>query len=425
MCWLRRLALALAFLLGASSAWAARIFTNGIETNNLSATSGTEWSTTSAGTPTVVTTPVHSGTYALEVNPSAATEWQRMTQTADTAGTYWTRFYVRFSSLPAATTRIYTNASTTTGTNNHYLEVNSSGNFILTNVPTSGTITSTTQAVAGTWYAIGIHHVISDTAGALDLQINCNAEGTPITTGDTLNTNVGRWFVGVEASGTITAYYDDFVVNDETGSAPFNTWSACPANLYMLEAASDNTVVWTKTGANCSGTTNTDCVDDEPGLPDETSGYVRVTTTGQVDRLNTTTFSGGPDADDDIITIFVNARVGGAGTTGTNNGNLDLWDQTGSKTAGPTAPMFDVSGWKDPADPTCTGCGYRLTFDAGTRVKADIEAFDWGYETSGTINASTGANVTALWVMVEWAAAAPPTCTAGLNLTLLGVGGCP
>ncbi len=415
--------ISLAILLIASNSFADRLWTNGVETNNLSATSQTEWSTSSQATPTVVTTPVHSGTYALEINPSAATEWQRFTQTGDTAGEYWTRFYIRFSSLPAATTRIYTNASTTTGTNNHYLEVNSSGNFILTNVPTSGTITSTTQAVANTWYAIGIHHVISDTVGALDLQIDCNAEGTPITTGDTLNTNVGRWFIGVEAAGTITAYYDDIVVNDEqtNDSAIFRTWSACPANLYMLEAASDNTVVWTMTGANCTGTTRTNCVDDEPGLPDDLSGYNRVTTTAQVDRLDTTTFSGGPDADDNIISVWINARTGGAGTTGTDSGNLALWDQAGSKTAGPTAAMYDVNGWKDPADPTCTGCDYRLAFDAGSRVKADIEAFDWGYETTGTINGTTGANVTALWVMVEWATAeAPPACA--LSIALMGVG---
>jgi hypothetical protein len=407
---LRRFALISLILSLPVQVFAARRTTNGVETNNLSTTSVTEWSTTSSGTPTVVTTPVHSGTYALEINPSASTEWMRFTQTADTAGTYWTRFYFRCSALPGANTRIYTNASTTTGTNNHQLVLNTTGTLVLTNVPTAGTITSTTTLAANTWYSIGIKHLLSDTVGTLELFIDGTSEGTPIATGDTLNLNVGRWFMGVESSGTITAYYDDIIVNDETGSAPFNDAPTWVSKLAMLKPTSDNTVTFTKTGANCSATTITDCVDDEPGLPDETSGYAAcLTCTSKVDQLNPTTLPAEVTSDADMISVDVRARMGGLSTVGTNTGRLKLWDESAAITNGPTVNVCDVNGWRDPGDSTATGwVGFAL--DLGTRTKANVDTFDWGYE---AVSTNQTCAVTALWAMVEWIEAAAPGTSTG------------
>jgi len=408
--------------LPASPVLANRLHTVGFETNNISSTSTTELSTITTGTPTIVTSPVHSGTYSVEINPSASSESAKISLTGRTLGTIWLHFYVYFTALPPSTTaEIFASWDGGLSAENWRIELTSAGALSLYNDPTATRINATTTIQTGQWYEIGVEHVISNTAGSLELQVDCQSEGTPLTSVDTLATNVGAWNIG--QWGTFTAYYDDIVTNDQNSAqgSKFATWPACPDNLYMLKPASDNSVTWAKNGANCSGTTNTDCVDDEPGTPDDASGYVSTSTNGAEDRLNSTTFSGGPDSDDTIISLVEVARFGGSSASGTNTGRLLFWDETGSQGVGTSGPVCDINGWTASHNPIATN-GTHFVFDPGSRHKADIEAFDWGYE---PVQVSGSCRVTSLWVMVEWASYEAAGCTAGLNLPLLGVGGCP
>jgi hypothetical protein len=68
----------------------ARIFQDGFESGDFSAWTGI------VGSPTIVTSPVHHGTYAMECDASG--EYARQTLAAQT--TVFTRFYLRFNALP-------------------------------------------------------------------------------------------------------------------------------------------------------------------------------------------------------------------------------------------------------------------------------------------------------------------------------------
>jgi hypothetical protein len=170
-------------------------------------------------------------------------------------------------------------------------------------------------------------------------------------------------------------------------------------------------VAWTKNGVNCSGTTNSDCVDDVPGTPDDLSGYNEATAAA-TDRLNTTGLGAEVPSDADIISVTVLARFGGDSTAGTRQCRVSIWDETGTKTQGPVTSLCDINGWN------VMGTNDRLVFDAGTRTKADINDpdFDIGYEWIAATN-----RVTALWANVEWIEApAAPSC--GTRMSLTGVG---
>jgi hypothetical protein len=193
----------------------------------------------------------------------------------------------------------------------------------------------------------------------------------------------------------MNAFMDDFAINDATGT--FQTGYPGPGKIAMTKPASDNTVTWTKTGANCSGTTNTDCVDDLPGAPDDASGYNN-TSTVQTDRLNSTALPAEVPSDADIILVDVYARLGGSSTTGTNTARVALWDESATKTVGPTYAGCDTTTW------VVMTTADHLVLDAGTRTKANMDSFDLGYE---PVSLNQTCRATALWANVEWQPAPP------------------
>ncbi|HEY5988351.1 MAG TPA: hypothetical protein VIV12_18535, partial [Streptosporangiaceae bacterium] len=295
--------------------------------------------------------------------------------------------------------------------------------FNCRNVVTATDSTDTTTLSTGTWYRVELSVTIADSPnGSVECRFYTGDSTSPfgtqtISATDTLTTNIQRFGVGVSQSCSSNCgevYVDDVAWNDTSGS--FQTSWPGPGKIAMVKPGSNDTVTWTKTGANCSGTTNTDCVDDEPGLPDDLSGYNR-TTTVQTDRFNITTITG-PDADDDMILIHVMGRSGGASATGTNTAAYSVWTDGGAKTSGATTAICDINGW------TAVNLNWAgaVVLDLGSAVKSAVQSYDVGIT---GVQFSQGCNTTSIWANVEWIDFTPPVCTAGLNLTMLGIGGCP
>lgn len=414
---LRRLLLVVALALP-NEAWANRLFTSGAETNNFLQT---EWNATT-GSPAFVTTPVHSGTYSIGLTLSASAAFFRSDlPTSVTTGTFHVRFYVRFASDPDAFATLFDAKSSADATQVSVVLLDGAPDNLKLDIESSpGSATCPTAISLDTWYRLELEFVLSDTVGSLHLKAYVGDEPTTtfcdisLTNQDTLATDFQRSVFGIPQSVTATSYWDDFALNDAAGT--FQTSWPGPASIALMEPASDDTVTWTKTGANCSGTTNTDCVDDEPGTPDDLSGY-NETATVQTDRLNSTTLTG-PDADDDITLVDLYVRVGGATTTGSSTFRLSLWDEAGVETngGGSTTACDRAAGWAPPAWSSAS----HLAFDPGADVKATVESYDMGYEPSALSGASQRCRVTSLWANVEWLAAAPPA--AKRRKTLLGAG---
>jgi len=417
---MRKLALVLVLLLLAAPARADRLFTTGFETNN---SIQTEW-TTSTGSPTFVTSATvapHSGTYSLQNSSSAAQEFLRRDMTASvTTGTRYFGGYIRYSSITTADAiQVLTESSG--GVNSWELrisDISSNKRFRLRNVPTSANSDCSNNLAVDIWYRWEVRWVISDTVGEVELRTftgdstsaDCTVQIGALNV-DTLGTNWIRLYIGYDASQTETVYHDDVGINDTAGTFQ-NAWLG-PRKIAFTEPTSDDTVTWVKTGANCSGTTNTDCVDDEPGLPDDLSGYNR-TTTAQTDRFNLSTISG-PDSDDDMILIDVVGRTGGASATGTNTASYSVWDDGGAKTSGTVGAICDINGWQTV---TINGDAH-IVADLGTKVVATVQSYDLGVTASSI---AQGCNTTAIWANVEWIDLTPPVGGCSNFIALLGAG---
>jgi hypothetical protein len=390
-------------------AYAERIFTSGFETNNFAAT---EWTGTT-GSPTIQGTTVHAGSYSMRSNQGAGAALhhaRRSLAAADTSGTYWVSFYVRIDDAPDTFPQsiwIWGNGnSSNNGSGPIHIKLVNGPKLRLTNTLTSTDTDGSTALSLNTWYEVSLKVVLGDSPnGSAELKLNGNVEASQTST-DTLDGANGfnKFFIGVgnstdAASANYDLFFDDVRINDEQGSV-FNDYATTGSRIALVKPGSNDTVTWTKTGANCSGTTNTDCVDDAPGTPDDSSGYNSSSTANDEERLNLTTLPGEVPNDADMILMHVFDRWDGNGTTGTRQGRMLVWDEGGVQTNGPTHSRCDVAAgnWSIPT------LAQDITFDLGTRTKANVNGFDVGYE---PLNSSE-CRVTAIWANVEWVEASAP-----------------
>jgi hypothetical protein len=375
---------------------ADRLITSGHETN---ATTTTEWTATS-GTFALDTATVHSGVYSMRYNLSAQQGYVNRLITTQTSGTLYTRFFARWTTLPSSATPSLLENSGSGGTTLS-VKVIGGGSPVLRlgNGTTGTTALMTTVLSTSVWYRIEVSHVLLDAGGSMELRLYSDMGAIPletvsITGEDTLRTNVTQFYFGsLGGNSTQDFYMDDIVLNTSAGVAPFNTWAG-GTKFALLKPTSNSSVTWTRAGANCSGTTNADCVDDEPGTPDDASGYATSSTANNEDRLNVASLPSEIPSDADMISLTVYDRWDGNGTTGTRQGRHLIWDEAGAQTNGPTHTRCDVTAgsWSIATPSQIT------VLDLGTRSKANVGSFDLGYEPLNTAEC----RVTAIWGNVEW-----------------------
>lgn len=421
-------------LLLAAPALADRIHESGFESNTGFATTD-EW-TAYANTANMsyVASPLHSGSYTLRVNASAANSYAQWNLPADdTSGTYFMRLYWRAAEWPQNGQGIFSTQSNTGTTSQEIRFVSATPTLeVFNNASTpTGTATCGNTISLNTWYRLELRVIVSDTVGEVQFKVftgesttaDCDVSIGAANT-DTLSTGYRRFRYGDDTNDTYDVFYDDTCINDETGS--FQTSWCGPGYIALLTTASDDAAgtPWTNSGANCSGTTDEDCVDEIPGAAaDDVSGYIASpTTANQIERFNKGSLAESIAADSDMVLVHLYGRVGGASNSGTRTMRLKLWDEAGTGTNGPGNPSSlgcDVAATWAVVQPS-----YDLVFDLGTRSKADVNDADFDIGVENTT--AHECRATALWANVEYKdAPAAPSCTAGLNLPLVGVGGCP
>lgn len=386
----------------------ARLFTCGFE--EYSGASAivdltTMWSAV-VGSPTYVATSPHSGTYCLECAPAATAPYvRRYLPSGDTAGTYYTRFYVKVVAAGSdASYRLVARCISNGSALNWGIRYkHSTQQFNLINGVDSANSDWSGTVQADTWYRIEIEHKLLDSGGSITAYCYEGDSTTPsgtwsALTGDTLNTNAYAWeFLGVNlASGGCTIRFDDIAINDETTGTYIACDSWCgPGKIAFLEPASDTaTVQWTPN----TGTDHTALVDDLPGTPDDATTYNGDTQATNVDRLNVGSLPAEVTSDATITLVDVYARVGNSSTSGTPSMILRLWDEGGTSVDGP-ALSTDINGWR-----ICATSEHLVASGSG-KTKANVESYDLGYKG----NTADGYNkwITALWANVEWLEAPP------------------
>lgn len=418
--WTRQAAPLLLLLLSAvhcslpTALHATRVHTSGFETNN---TTATEWNAAS-GTFALDTGTVHSGVYSMRYNLSAQQGNVTRTVATQTSGTHYYRWFRRWATLPASATPSLFENSGSGGTTARVLIVGGGSPVLRLNNNTTGTNADmTTVLTTGVWYRIELAHTLLDAGGSMELRLYSDMDASPletvsITGEDTLRTNVSSFLVGSAAANSTQDFYDDDIVVNHTAASPFNTWVG-PSNIALAVPGANDSTAWTATGAGCTGAGNYDCVNDEPGTPDDATTYNTHATANGEDRLGLATLPAEIPSDAVMIAMTVMDRWDGNGNTGTRQGRHLVWDDGGSQTNGPTHTRCDVAAgnW------TMASTAQITTMNLSGKTKANVGSYDLGYEPLNNAEC----RVTAIWGSVEWAPApAAPTCTNSIALTGVG-----
>jgi len=148
------------------------------------------------GSPSVVTSPVRSGTYALKTPSGADVKMQ--TRFPSAAADIFVRLYMQMAAFPSVKTRIFDEIDPNDGSQEFKLYVKTDGNL---EFDFNATIenTGTTPISLGVWNLIEIHFVRSDTVGGMEVKLN----GVTLFTRFNLDTNLGA---GAPSNDTFITY---------------------------------------------------------------------------------------------------------------------------------------------------------------------------------------------------------------------------
>lgn len=392
-------------LLIASPSHANRLFTCGFEEDDI--TTNLMWSNVGAGASIQTTTP-HSGTRHGQLSGTTGKTIRRDLQSSVSSGTVYVRWYWRANSF-VVTSRIFSDRSGGS-TQAAQVSVTTSGTVTLTNAITTTATTSSAALSVDTLYRFELDHAIADAGGSMVLRFYAGDNDSPIETltissEDTLPSNISQFaFEETAASASITSRFDDIAINDSAGS--FQNTAPGKGNIYLLAPNSEVSTSFTP----LSGTDNSLMVDDVPGAADDDTTYNSHGTANGEDRLGLTALGAEVGSGDTIVLADVYGRVRGDTTAGTNQMRMLIWDEGGTQTNGPTTNLNDSTAY------ALMGTNDHLVLNTSGKTKANLDSFDVGYEPTTSSNTF----VTAVWVNVEWKAAAA-TSGAG-KLMLLGVG---
>lgn len=256
----------------------ARIFSSGFENNDVN---NLEWSGPISGAPSISSTTVRSGSYALEITSltSGQAKGLRLQYLAsETTSDMYFRFYFRVDTLPSAENRIVIwNDATGSATPGVYVTLDNSG--VLRLYDEDGQITGTTTLSTSTWYRVEVH--IDTTAAAGSQTVEMQVDGSSIASDSTRSISATNtpfhFFVGGningEAQTTGDWFFDDVAINDNSGSFQ-NSWPGAGSIIHLRPNAAGDNTDWTPV----SGSNYTN-VDDITASGD----FVYSNTSGQID----------------------------------------------------------------------------------------------------------------------------------------------
>ena len=381
---MRRLLIFAALFLSAlpASAQVTRTYTSGFEEGT---TTGI-WN--ASASPSVSTSNPRSGTYSLLINANGENV-SKFFATNVSSGTVCTRTSFYVATTQAATCNILTFANSS-GTTTQSITMDTSRVLTLVNDVTAASQVGPTLTAA-THYWLEVCVDISNTVGNVRWRVDGSVQ-TPISSVDTLTTDIGRIRYGTTTAAGLTPFafhYDDIAI--QTGDAWFTTWATGAGGIDHIKPDGDVSILWTPTSG-----TNASNVDDTPGTIDDDTTIVSHTVLNESDRLSLTAMAAGVPADAVLHYASVGGRVGGNGTTSVRSMIFKIWNEGGTLTNGPTTNLNDQTTWHAGGP----YAGHTIELALTGKTKANIASYDAGYQI--TAGSTVFAKLSALWVNIEW-----------------------
>lgn len=371
-------------------------------------TAGVEWETTT-GSPSINTSIKNGGAASMRTNPSAATAFIRQTWQTDTVNTHYEKFDFYIATASGANTYIW-----------QYLDSGNSIGFALQ--ITSGRVVNMINNAAGTtvlasssalstaaWHSIQIKIVDHATTSA---QFELKIDGSTIAslTGLTGVDGGGRSSIGFITSGTGDFYFDNWLINDTTGSAEtgYPDQNEIVA-VIVPDGTGDNNGWANATGGTAGAANNFTRVNQIP--PDDATTYNMVNSAGTfTDDFTCGSSSGaGIGSGDTIKCIQVRLRGGSTATTTGATINTRIKSAAGGTTTTATGnDAYNVNGWRtdgaSPAVPDLTSYLDPTTGSAWTPTGTNsIDNMQIGYVNAASN--TTVRRVSGVYAMIGYVAA--------------------
>lgn len=238
----------------------ARLRSIGFELNTV--TNGVEVTTNNFGSgtaPTVVTTPVNTGIYAMKHTATASNSSAMYQFSSGGIGVAFIRGWFNVGAYPLANCTILDLGTAAAAYGGIFM--NSSGqlgiNYNLLTVNTYDT-TLTSAVSLNTWHYIDLK-IDSTTAnvqivtGYLDGVLINTMTGTRVLGSNSLT--LGVWGVGLRETATATVYFDDIAINDGTGSFQ-NTYVGNSQLVRATPNGTGDSNTWLTGSGGTAGSTN-------------------------------------------------------------------------------------------------------------------------------------------------------------------------
>ncbi|HUD20551.1 MAG TPA: LamG-like jellyroll fold domain-containing protein [Candidatus Saccharimonadales bacterium] len=365
-----------------------RVFSSGFELNSTAA--NVEW-TSFTGSPTIVTSPIRSGTYALQTAASGAQSYAQYNwASSNGSGPFFLRAYIRIQTANNAEFSIM-ELHDSSDVRRAYVTLTSSNTLQL--YDEDGVIGSASSALStATWYRVELE--IDTTAAGGSQTVTARVDGTNFATASNrdISTGVARLAIGnnignVGSPSTGQLQFDDVALNQGIGSYE-NSWPGAGKIIHLNPAGAGDNSAWTNDYNSIKEVT-----------PDDATSFTSATTTGGT--MDVTMAASGIGASDVVPLVSVGVRFR-TNTATEEDFRVRLKDATGGIPIESTTLQPASTTWV--SNSTAAPRNYALT--AYTRPES--KAF-WTQSVLDTAQigvrdmAGSGQiDVSTLWLLVEY-----------------------
>lgn len=397
----------------------ARLVQSGFELNSLSDRVEVGIGT---GSPSISSTIFRSGAYSLRCNNSSSQIRIGIAiSTSNSQGPFYARVYVYIASLPSSDS-IILSFRDSANTDQASIRLTTTGTLQVWNEEDVAQIGSDSSALStGQWYRIELGVDATTLASTV---LTGRVGGVEFATGSANFANgVDRINFGVfRASVNADVYFDDFAVNDATGSNQ-NSWPGSGKIVHIVPNATGDNSSWSRGGSDSGA--NYGQVDD--GTPNDSTDYISSNTLDQIDDYNLASSPGEIGSGDTINVVAVGVRHSGAGASA-NATFVPRIKASASGTVEEGTTIAPASTtWASNVVSTYPTVGQLplVTYDlpgasSAPWTKSDLDAAQIGARISAI--STNAARISTMWMSVDYTPASNTVTSGKRSLSTLGIG---
>lgn len=379
----------------------ARLWSCGFELN--SAANGVEYDTNGGATSTIVSTTVHGGTYANQINLTISAVTNTHQFASSNINQIYARIYFNFVSFPTTTHNIMRLSDTTTAV---ICAINMSSAGVASLIDKLGNVIGSASAITtGSWHYLELFmnatpasgsRVITGRLDGTQFATSSNRTSTQLAAAAAVN-----W--GFMAGNATTKFFvDDIAINDNSGSFQ-NTWPGAGQIIHLRPDSAGDSTQWTPdTGSNFARVNEI--------IPDDATSFVSDALISNIDLYNCA--ASGIGASDTVNVVSIGGRFNNPTADATTNFKFEVEKTSGGTLSQSSSITPNSTTWKTNA--IATPFVYPLTTyqdpDSSAWTQVTLDTMQIGVIT-GTIGVF-GVQLSTIWALVDYTPnASPPPST--------------